>query len=79
MERARRKRRVKHGGEQQRVELNEGIVARSVSDDVLAVDEVFDEFAEKHPEQAELVKLRYFVGLSNREAADPSPTERDCP
>lgn len=70
VERARRKRRVKHGGEQQRVELNEGVVARNVSDDVLAVDEVFDDFAQKHPENAELVKLRYFVGLTNREAAD---------
>ena len=70
VDRARRKRRVKHGGEQQRVELNEGVVAQDVSNDVLAVDEVFDEFAQKHPEHAELVKLRYFVGLTNKEAAD---------
>ena len=70
VERARRKRRIKHGGEWQRVELDEGAVAQDESADLLAVDEVFDEFAEKHPDQAELVKLRYFVGLTNREAAD---------
>lgn len=70
VDRARRKRRTKHGGDQQRVDLNEGVVANSVSSDVLAVNEVFDDFAQKHPEHAELVKLRYFVGLTNKEAAD---------
>ena len=70
VDRARKKQRVKHGGDKNRVELNEGVVAKSISDDVLAVDEVFDDFADKHPEQAEIVKLRYFVGMSNREAAE---------
>ena len=70
VERARRKKRVKHGGEQKRVELNENVAARDISDDVLAIDSVFDDFASKHPEKAELVKLRFFVGLTNKEAAD---------
>ena len=45
-------------------------MANDVSDDVLAVDAALDDFARKHPEPAELVKLRYFVGITNREAAD---------
>lgn len=69
VDRARRKRRLKHGGEKRRVELNEGVVAKDIAADILAVDDVFDDFAEKHPEHAELVKLRYFIGMTNREAA----------
>jgi RNA polymerase sigma factor (TIGR02999 family) len=70
VERARRRRRQKHGGGWQRVALSETIVARDATSEVLAVDAVFDEFAQKHPDRAELVKLRFFVGLTNREAAD---------
>ena len=70
VERARQKRRIKHGGQRQRVELDAAAIADDRSDDVLAIDQVLDQFAEKHPAKAELVKLRYFVGLTNREAAD---------
>ncbi len=42
----------------------------TADDQVLAVHEVLEKFAAEHPEKAELVKLRYFAGLSVKEAAD---------
>ena len=39
-------------------------------DQILAVHEVLEKFAAEHPEKAELVKLRYFAGLSVAEAAE---------
>ena len=70
VDRARRKRRVKHGGDKQRVELNEAVATNDISSEILAVSEVFDDFAEKYPEQAEVVKLRYFVGMTNQQASE---------
>ena len=72
VDRARRRKALRHGGGQQRVELDDVVVdGASVSDDqILAVHEVLEKFAAEHPEKAELVKLRYFVGLSVKEAAD---------
>ena len=70
VDRARKKQRVKHGGDQQRVELDDAVAANDIAKDVIAVDEVFDEFAEKHPAHAELVKLRYFVGMTNKDASN---------
>jgi RNA polymerase sigma factor (TIGR02999 family) len=66
-----RKRAVRHGGGQQRMDM-EGIleVAAPCDDDELfAVNEVIDKLAATHPVQAEVVKLRYFVGLTNVETA----------
>jgi hypothetical protein len=46
-------------------------VASPVADDqLLAVDEALDRLGAQHPPQAELVKLRYFVGMTVQEAAD---------
>ena len=72
VDRARRRKALRHGGGQERVELDVVVVdGASVSDDqILAVHEVLEKFAAEHPEKAELVKLRYFVGLSVKEAAD---------
>jgi RNA polymerase sigma factor (TIGR02999 family) len=67
---ARRKRRPKHGGGQKRVPLD--AVALPVEDrfhDLLALDEALTRFAGQEPLKAELVKLRYFAGLSIEEAA----------
>jgi RNA polymerase sigma factor (TIGR02999 family) len=67
---ARRKRRPKHGGDQKRVPLD--AVALPVEDrfhDLLALDEALTKFAGQEPLKAELVKLRYFAGLSIDEAA----------
>jgi RNA polymerase sigma factor (TIGR02999 family) len=66
---ARRKRRPKHGGNRQRVELNEALAVTADREDLLALDEVLSQFAQEQPAKAELVKLRYFAGLSLEEAA----------
>lgn len=68
---ARRKLRQRHGGGQQRVELEDCAAAITSQDDqVLEVDEALEKFARLDPQRAELVKLRYFVGLTFEEAAD---------
>jgi RNA polymerase sigma factor (TIGR02999 family) len=67
---ARRKRRPKHGGDQKRIALD--AIALPVEDrfhDLLALDEALTNFAGQEPLKAELVKLRYFAGLSMEEAA----------
>jgi RNA polymerase sigma factor (sigma-70 family) len=72
VENARRKGRVKHGGLLRRVELWEADEV-SVPDDnesLLALDEALQAFSVESPDKAELVKLRYFAGLSEIEAAD---------
>ena len=66
---ARRKRRPKHGGDRERVDLDEAIAAADPQDDVLALDEALTKFSQTEPVKAELVKLRYFAGLSIDEAA----------
>ena len=70
VENARRKQRRRHGGGQQRVEWNEADVPVGVGDDTfLLVHEALDELAAEDAVQAEVVKLRFFVGMSNDEAA----------
>jgi RNA polymerase sigma factor (TIGR02999 family) len=71
IDRARRKRALRHGGEQERVDLQEAELAAPGDDDqLLAVSDALDRLAAQHKEEAELVKLRYFVGMTNEEAAD---------
>jgi RNA polymerase sigma factor (TIGR02999 family) len=70
IESARRKRGIKHGGGRSRIELDEACcVTDAVSDDLLALDEVLTKLAVEAPVKAELVKLRYFAGLSVEESA----------
>jgi RNA polymerase sigma factor (TIGR02999 family) len=70
VEKARRKNREKHGGEFQRINLEEMLQEYSRSEDyVLVIDELLDDLANQNEEAAQLVKLRYFVGLSLPEAA----------
>src|SRR5262249_28169148 len=66
---ARRKRRPKHGGGRLRMELDEALCVVTPREDVLALDEALDRFSEQEPAKAELVKPRYFAGLSREEAA----------
>jgi RNA polymerase sigma factor (TIGR02999 family) len=66
---ARRKQRPKHGGGRQRVALDEALHSANPEDDLLALDEALDRLAAEEPVKAELVKLRYFAGLSLEEAA----------
>jgi RNA polymerase sigma factor (TIGR02999 family) len=71
VERARRKRSRKHGGASRRVDLDEAAAySPQPTDDVLALNEALEKLAEEDPQKAELVKLRYFTGLSVQEAAD---------
>ena len=68
---ARRKRAERHGGGQQRVEMPELASAVMETDDkVLAVNEALEKFATLDPQKAELVKLRYFVGMTIEQAAE---------
>ncbi len=70
IDRARRRQARRHGGGQERVDVAEVEIVAPVSDDeVLAVHEALGKFAAEDPEKAELVKLRYFVGLSIEESA----------
>ena len=70
IDKARRKKAVRHGGDQQRMDV-EGveIAAPGGDDELLAVNEVLDKLAAAHAVQAEVVKLRYFVGMTNAEVA----------
>ena len=71
IERARRKRAARHGGGQQRVDIQEADLASPSDDDqLLAVNDALDKLAQEHKVEAELVKLRYFVGMTNEEAAE---------
>jgi RNA polymerase sigma factor (TIGR02999 family) len=68
---ARRKKTAKHGGQFHRHDADELPIAAPQSDeDLVALDEALSRFAEVEPQKAELVKLRFFVGLSIEEAAD---------
>ena len=67
---ARRKRRPKHGGGRRRLPLEPlELPADDRADDLIALDDALDELARREPAKAELVKLRYFAGLSLDEAA----------
>jgi RNA polymerase sigma factor (TIGR02999 family) len=70
IDRARRKRAARHGGGQERADIQEvNLVSPSDDDQLLAVNEALDKLALQHKAEAELVKLRYFVGMTNEEAA----------
>lgn len=70
IDRARRRQTQRQGGGQIRVELDEsGFAAPAEEDQLLAVDEALERLARDYPAQAEVVKLRYFGGLTNEEAA----------
>jgi RNA polymerase sigma factor (TIGR02999 family) len=71
IERARRRRGTKHGGHLLRADAGEiDLAAAAVDhDSVVAVSQALDQFAKVHPEKGELVRLRYFVGLTIEETA----------
>jgi RNA polymerase sigma factor (sigma-70 family) len=70
VEQARRKDRVRHGGDRQRVELADVALVRVPNaDTILAVDEAVAKLAEQEPETAEVVKLHFFAGLTLDETA----------
>jgi len=71
IERARRKQAVRHGGGQCPADIDELEIAAPVPDDeLLAVSEALDRFAVRDPQKAEMVKLRYFAGLTLEDTAE---------
>ena len=81
IERARHKRTIKAGGGGHRVALMP-IESNTRSPEVLELSEALDDLARQCPRQAELVKLRYFAGLTSRQAAEvigisPSTADND--
>lgn len=71
IDRARRKQTRRHGGAFERVVLDEiELVSPLPDEQLLALNEALERFSRQFPTQAEVVKLRYFVGMSNEEIAD---------
>jgi len=71
VENARRKSRIKHGGELQRVSISDAEPAVAPTpDEILALDEALTRFAVEDPVAARVVELRYFAGCSINEAAE---------
>jgi len=71
VERARRKKAAKHGGGRRRLDADTvALVAPENDDDLVAIDEALDGLAALDPVKAELVKLRYYAGLTIEESAE---------
>ena len=68
---ARRKQTIKRGGDLQRIELPEvELTLNDAPGDILALDAALDDFERLEPKKARLVKLRYFAGLNEVDAAE---------
>src|ERR1043165_10049525 len=71
IDRARRKLTMRHGGGVDRIHIEgQELAAPAEDEQLLAVHEVLNDLAKTHPAQAEVVKLRYFVGMTNEETAE---------
>lgn len=74
IDRARKRHALRHGGGQERVNLDAPgameVAGPGGDDELLAVNEALDRLAVEHPRKAQLVKLRYFAGLTIEQAAE---------
>ncbi len=71
IDKARRKAAIKRGEGVELEELNESrIEVRAPADEIIAINEALDELAKKEPVSAEVVTLKYFVGMTLQEIAD---------
>jgi RNA polymerase sigma factor (TIGR02999 family) len=73
IDRARRKKAQRHGGEFERINFDAGnfeFAAPTADQQLLAMNDALEKFTLEYPVQAELVKLRYFGGLTNEEVAE---------
>jgi RNA polymerase sigma factor (TIGR02999 family) len=71
IDKARRKSRLKHGGGQSRLNIDELELAEMTPDDnVLLINEALEKLEQEDPEQARVVVLKFFGGLTNREVAE---------
>jgi RNA polymerase sigma factor (TIGR02999 family) len=69
VENARRKKRRRHGGDHQRVDLDD-VEAADRADELLELDDALSRLAEEDPSAADVAKLHIFAGMSIEEAAD---------
>ena len=71
VEHARRKSRVKHGGGQQRLNIEDLEIVQAAPDDkILLVDEALAHLERSNPERARVVAMKFFGGMTNKEVAD---------
>jgi len=71
VENGRRKHAARHGGGQAKLDIQEiELAAPAADEELLAVHDALEKLAARDPQKAELVKLRYFVGLTTEEAAE---------
>jgi RNA polymerase sigma factor (TIGR02999 family) len=71
VESARRKRSVKHGGQRARLDLEQvALVADDTPQNLVELDELLNQLADADPKAAELVKMRFFAGLTGDQAAE---------
>ena len=81
VDQARARKAIKRGGDRERECLAMAeITPPNPDDDLLAVNEVLDQFGREYPDHADLVKLRYFAGMTSDEAAaalEISPSTAD--
>jgi RNA polymerase sigma factor (TIGR02999 family) len=73
VENARRKQSIKHGGGRKRIGLDESAVMKDdgmAAEELIALDEALEKLSEKDKVKADLVKLRYFAGLTSGQAAE---------
>ena len=71
VENARRKNRVKHGGDRERVEIEmASLPTRMTSDELVALDEALEKLRQEDPVKAQLVTLRYFGGMTIEQASE---------
>jgi RNA polymerase sigma factor (TIGR02999 family) len=70
IENARRKQRLRHGGGQGRIDLDsQCVVSEEPAVDILALDQALEKLGASDPEKAQVVKLRFFAGLTMPEVA----------
>jgi len=70
IENARRKHRIRHGGERQRIDLDDiPLAGGTAGDTLLALDEALTRLADEEPEVAQVVNLRFFAGLTIEQTA----------
>jgi RNA polymerase sigma factor (TIGR02999 family) len=71
VEKARRRAAIRHGGEFRRVDLDEQVIVDDQrATELIALDEALTELEHHDAQAAQVVKLRYFTGLSHQDAAD---------
>lgn len=70
VDQARARKSTKRGGKETVVELNENLVAKTQSIDLVELDDALQELEQMAPRQVKLIELRYFGGLTETEAAE---------